>query len=234
MPALSDVIARNIAALRAARGWTQQDLAAEMAGTGMAWSGNRVAQVETLRSPVSVVELMALCWVFETDLARFFEGEEKITMAVEGYEVDLSVFREITRGHAGKLRQERLVQDEGNRLRSERRAEEMRKLDGRLGLEWWELDSLAYVSFGHDFISERERRVGDLHELSKRSAQTKRGHATRTILTELGSLIAVRGLAAVKRDIAAEIAAARERDNLLMPGNPPLSADVPSGSPKSI
>lgn len=56
---------------------------------------------------------------------------------------------------------------------------------GSLGISVNELDAMAYRLWGRSFWAEKEARVGDVSGLSKRSAQTKRGHSTRSMITDL-------------------------------------------------
>ena len=52
------------------------------------------------------------------------------------------------------------------------------------------------------FIAERESRLGDVSGLSKRSAQTKRGHVTRTLLADIADFL---GEGQQRQDILKEI-----------------------------
>ena len=79
MARLEHVIARNVAELRRERGWTQIDLAAHMRKVGLTWQTNRVAQIETLRRPVSIIEVYGLCRVLKVPMDRLLTGADEIT-----------------------------------------------------------------------------------------------------------------------------------------------------------
>lgn len=176
---LEHVIARNMAGLRVERDWTQSDLAWRMTAMGVTWTPNRVAQLETLRRPVSLLEVTALAWVFEVPLTRFAEGNDLVELP-NGADVPLEQVRAAWAGDAS-------VQVEArNAIEVSRsRKEEIRKIAKGLDLPSGMLDWVARRMFGHGLIEERDLRLGDLTDLPKRSAQTKRGHATRAIVGEV-------------------------------------------------
>ena len=55
-PGLGQVIARNVAARRAAAGFSQAHLAYAMEGCGIAWTQSTVALIETMRRQVTAQE----------------------------------------------------------------------------------------------------------------------------------------------------------------------------------
>ena len=63
--------------------------------------------------------------------------------------------------------------------------DELRKVAKGLDLDVNDLEALAYRLWGRSFLYERERRLGGISGLSKRSAQTKRGHVTRALLADV-------------------------------------------------
>jgi transcriptional regulator with XRE-family HTH domain len=78
-PALESVLARNIAARRAAMGWSQAALARAMAFVGVAWTQSTVALVETERRQVRAVESVALSVVLRTTLAALLApGDDEL------------------------------------------------------------------------------------------------------------------------------------------------------------
>ncbi|MFC3986453.1 helix-turn-helix domain-containing protein [Streptosporangium jomthongense] len=90
---LEHVIARNMAELREQQGWTQADLAYQMCVQGARWTSNRVAQLETLRRPVSLMEIFLLTAVFGVPVVRLLNGDDFVEMP-SGKEIPLGRFRE--------------------------------------------------------------------------------------------------------------------------------------------
>ncbi|SET48790.1 helix-turn-helix domain-containing protein [Nonomuraea wenchangensis] len=90
---LEHVIARNMAELREQQGWTQADLARQMCAQGARWTPNRVTQLETLRRPVSLMEIVLLATVFGVPVVRLLFGDDLVEMP-SGEEIPLDRFRE--------------------------------------------------------------------------------------------------------------------------------------------
>lgn len=179
MTKLEHVIARNIAELREEKGATQADLAAKMRANGFAWQTNRAAQIETLRRPVSLLEVVGLARVFFVPVGRLLEGSDEVDMP-DGSAMPLAEVRDALAGK-GAVTVRDATPDEVAEHHDA--AEDLAKLAKRVGVTPHVLDALAYRVFGQSLRAEREQRVGDVSDLPKRSAQTKRGHATRQILT---------------------------------------------------
>jgi len=178
---LEHVIARNVAELRTEHGWTQAELAREMHAWGFTWATNRVTQLETLRRPVSLLEVIGLAMVFDLPVERLLAGDDKIALP-DGRDFPLVFLREaLIAGHA----KARLFTAE-HYLDGEADYQDLRKMATKLGLSAPEdLDAVARKVFGQSFRDERDARAGDVSGLSKRSAQTKRGHVSRALLEEV-------------------------------------------------
>lgn len=177
---LDHLIARNMAELRNDRGWTQPDLAWRMKTMGMPWTPNRITQIETLRRSVSLLEVSALAWVFEVPVTRLLAGDDDIEMPDEKTVVPLAQIRAALSGDAsvqGRVRAALYV-DRSN-------VEELRKIAKSLDIEPQVLDWLAREMFGRPFTDERDLRLGDVSDLPQRSAQTKRGHVSRALGSEI-------------------------------------------------
>ena len=178
---LEHVIARNVAERRTDRGWTQADLAREMHTWGFTWATNRVAQVETLRRPVSLLEVVGLAMVFDLPVVELLAGDDKIALP-DGREFPLVFLREaLIAGHpkARIFTAERYLAGEAD-------YQDLRRMAAKLGLSAPEdLDALARKVFGQSFHAEQEARLGDVSGLSKRSAQTKRGHVSRALIADV-------------------------------------------------
>jgi len=67
---LEDIVRRNIAALRAKAGLTQQGLADEMLVRGVGWTRETVAQVETTNRRIGLTEAIAVAACLDVPLAR--------------------------------------------------------------------------------------------------------------------------------------------------------------------
>lgn len=175
---LEHVVALNMARLRVDRGWSQSDLAWRMRANGCDWTLNRVTQTETLRRPVTLQEVVSLAWVFEVPMAELVAGDNSAEFP-DGRAVSLDDIRRAITGDTStqthsREHRERLF-DRG----------EIRKMAKSLEVTPELLDWLARRLYGHSFVQERNERAGDLTGLPKRSAQTKRGHATRALVDEV-------------------------------------------------
>jgi transcriptional regulator with XRE-family HTH domain len=183
---LEYVIARNLAEIRAELGWTQSDLAERMRGAGMAtWQQNRVTQIETLRRPATLLEVLVLSWVTQVPLSRFFSGEIDVELSQDD-SVPLSALRQIVEGHPARVTGWPVVP-------AALGTDELRKVAQKLDIPIWGVDWVAELQYGMPFARERERRVGDVSGLTQRSAQAKRGNATRAMISELRGLIQAYG-----------------------------------------
>lgn len=76
---LGKVIAANVRAERARRGWTQADLAARLG-----WERAAVGFVEQGRRPIRVGDLPRLCAAFGVPLARLLDGAEQGGLQARG------------------------------------------------------------------------------------------------------------------------------------------------------
>lgn len=181
---LEHVIARAMAELRLERAWTQTDLARRMSSAGVNWTPNRVTQLETLRRPVSLFEVVALAWVFEVPVTRLLAGEQAIE-APDGVSiVPLANIRAALAGDTSRQEAERKNQAESQQ-RQQVYLDEIRKLAKTLGVEPQVMEWVARRLYGHPFIDERETRLGDVSGLTPGAARTKRGHVTRALLNEM-------------------------------------------------
>jgi transcriptional regulator with XRE-family HTH domain len=68
-------VSDNIRSKRLAMGLTQSDLAANMRLYGLEWTPNRVAQVETMRRRVRVIEAYGLCSILGMSLAELVSDD---------------------------------------------------------------------------------------------------------------------------------------------------------------
>lgn len=181
MTKLESVIAVNVIDLREKAGKSQADLAAAMTSLGFAWSTNRVSQVETLRRPVSLIEAVGLAQVFGVRLSRLVAGSGRVGLP-DG-SMPLKHVREAVSGEDPGVWI--AAKDQHELAAAHTNLDELRKLAAKLGISQKELDEQSRDLFGQPFWDERDERTGDTTGMSPRSAQTKRGHASRAMLAEI-------------------------------------------------
>ena len=156
-----------------------------MRANGFTWSTNRVAQIETLHRPVSLLEVVGLSAVFFVPVSRLLAGDDEIDLP-SGDTWPLSVVREALAGPVNGVGPVEIHAATKQELEDYRASgEDLRKMAAKLGLRTEDLDALAYRVFGQSFRAEREARTGDVSSLTKRSAQTKRGHVSRALLAAI-------------------------------------------------
>jgi transcriptional regulator with XRE-family HTH domain len=230
---LEEVIARSVSELRHQREWTQSDLAHRMKAAGTNWTANRVAQIETLRGKVTLYDVMALTWVFEVPLDRLLAGEDFVDFPNETGFLPLANVRSflaegkpspdarppgqepktvavkastavgVTATAKVEVHQPAVKVENGGLVFREGDDEEIRKIAKKLDLTPAVLQFICRRKWRHGFIVERDMRAGDLTGLSKRSAQTKRGHVTRALSAELAADIERDGMDKILADYAA-------------------------------
>jgi len=201
---LEHAVARNIAELRRDRGWTQLDLAREMADVGLGWTPGRAQQVESLAGTLTLPEVLGLCWALEVPLADLLAGDDHIALPGSARTFPLRQFRDALTGH-GAIRQP------DRRAENAAAVEEVRAKAAKLGLGPDVFIEVCQQRFGHSFRTERDQRAGDLSKLSPRSAQVKRGHAARAVLSDLREHIATRAIQAQAPPVGDGDAASRHR-----------------------
>jgi hypothetical protein len=175
---LEHVVARNAVRLRRNRGWTQLDLARAMSDVGMEWTPGRAQEVESYGGTLSLTEVLGLCWALGVPLADLLGGEEQVTLPETGRQIDLSAFRDALSGRGAIRLPNPKAADAAD-------VEEVRTKAADLAISPDVFIELCRQRFGRSFRAEREYRAGDLSALRPRSAQVKRGHAGRAVLSEL-------------------------------------------------
>jgi hypothetical protein len=175
---LEHVVARNAVQLRRNRGWTQLDLARAMSDVGMEWTPGRAQEVESYGGTLSLTEVLGLCWALGVPLADLLGGEEQVTLPETGRQIGLSAFRDALSGRGAIRLPNPKAADAAD-------VEEVRTKAADLAISPDVFIELCRQRFGRSFRTEREHRAGDLSALRPRSAQVKRGHAGRAVLSEL-------------------------------------------------
>ena len=146
----------SVRRLRLARKMTQVDLAEAMSGRA-GWTATTVAWVETGRRRLTAAELLHLCEVLRCRPHALVEGIDQAP--VVSRDLDEVV---------------------GQAVRDEER-----KNAKRLGVSVEQFRALVQARYGRTFRDERDSRAKVTRRMSQRTAQAKRGHATRRIIEEL-------------------------------------------------
>ena len=180
---LEHVVARNAVQLRRNRGWTQLDLARAMSDVGMEWTPGRAQEVESYGGTLSLTEVLGLCWALGVPLADLLGGDEQITLPETSREIGLSAFRDAISGRGAIRLPNPKAADAAD-------VEEVRTKAADLAISPDIFIELCRQRFGRSFRAERDHRAGDLSALRPRSAQVKRGHAGRAVLSDLRDHIA--------------------------------------------
>lgn len=81
------IVGRRVKALRAARGWSQQELATRMADAGQSWRQTTVAKTEAADRPIRVNEAAALAGVFGITVS------DLLTIPVDDYHLASATVR---------------------------------------------------------------------------------------------------------------------------------------------
>jgi len=194
---LEHVVARNTARLRDEHAWTQAEMARQMQLGGMRWTPNRVAQVETLRRPVTLLEMVALAWVFDVGAAELLAGDDDVDLEVDGRTAPLAEVRAALEGSVNEYRNARAVaassSPDPQMTTYWVRQEELRRLGRRVGLDGRALGWVAVQLYGRDLFDERDSRVGPPDGAAPQSLRSKRGHATRRLLAEVTDYVNGKG-----------------------------------------
>lgn len=177
-------MASNLRRFRTEAGWRQADLAGHMAATGLGWTPNRVAQVETLRRPLTLLELATLCALFRRPLTELLAGEEEVDLpaldTMGESTTSLAWIRgALAQGASGQIR------PPGAAAVAHVATDETRKAAAKLGISTDRVEATAERLWGRSLRAERDYRAGDLSGMPSRSAQAKRGHVMRELLEEL-------------------------------------------------
>ena len=188
---LEHVVARNVSRLRLAAGMSQSQLAWWMVKQGRNWTANRVTQVETLRRPVGLHDMSALCAIFEVDMFELLAGDDDVERP-DGSTEPLEYTRLALQGRAHKVL-DYVDFRPGVAPAVISTPSDVVKAAKRLDLAPDVLEWLSVRTYGRSFIAERDTRAGDLSELTPASARTKRGHATRSILSQLDQILMHQG-----------------------------------------
>lgn len=165
--------------LRAARersGRRQEDVADDMRSLGYQWTKATVASVELGRRCVDREELHTLALVLDTSL---LELEDFDFASPGGAVITREMMRASTTGESPDDQTWLIIPAKDWPNDAEIKA------SARLGITTERLQKLASLVWGRSLSEERERRLGDVDDLPRRTVQARRGHITRQLLAEL-------------------------------------------------
>src|ERR1700730_9026065 len=84
-PTLGQVVGRNFAAFRAARGWTQEIASRMLQAQGLDWSAAQIASLESgRREDLTVSDLLKLSLALEVSLASWYAGAGRASLDKPG------------------------------------------------------------------------------------------------------------------------------------------------------
>ena len=192
-PTLGQVAGENMRRIRQLRSITQDEVAAALKATGLFWQRSHVAALEAgNRETLDLGTLVLISRALEVPASQWFEGEGRVRLSA-----DATVSREALREwfDSGTMPTPLLVGRRAARAAIARWGELSHatkvsfhadaELAARLGLRPEEVYTAAERLWGRNLHQEREKRLGDLGELSPGQRRAKRGHITRQLTKEL-------------------------------------------------
>lgn len=175
MATLDQVVARSVLRLRLRAGVTQTELARRLRGEGIRpFSQSSVASVEA--------------------------GDEDVDLP-DGRTVPLEAIRQALGGTRVGAPPAEVRFDYDAQYENDRGSDdvELARLARRAGVPPEQMAAVSRAVFGKPwFLRLRDERAGITADMPARSAQAKRGHATRAMLEEIRAVVAEEGLAAIE------------------------------------
>nr|BFE30663.1 hypothetical protein GCM10010200_029140 [Actinomadura rugatobispora] len=191
MRTIGQVVGRNLAELREARGQTQREAAAFVRGFGLAWTPANIASIESgRRETIDIGAFSVLALAYDVPPSRFFEGKGEVRLGAE-VSAELEYYRGWLDRQVPKPpltmtgRTARKVLDampDDGKIQFQADAE----LADRLGLEPKDVYRPAMELWGGRTLhEERDRRLAELGQMTPTQRRTRRGHITRQLAKEL-------------------------------------------------
>ncbi len=180
METIDVVIGRRVSALREERGWKQSDLRDMASRFGVEWSQSTVSEIESGKKRSDRLEVLAvLCSMFGITLDDLLAGDQEVMMSQPW---TLASLREGLRGEL-----EPASEKPDTRRFGGDNPIEVQRMAGKLGVNEDDLRALVMAVYGKGRrpIEVRDELAGVEQNDTSRSAQAKRGHASRKILREL-------------------------------------------------
>lgn len=181
---LDRVLADNLDRLRAARAWSQEDLARRMRALGQAWTRETLARIKRGSRQVSPGEALALAHVFDADLGELVSAQTAVEILPGVVAYDLGAF--VREG--GRLR----CVAEPTAAPADEAELAVRHAAERLGVGADAVAQAARERWGRSFAEERDRRVRQYLEeryetgdVPQRMRQALRGRVSLRMYREL-------------------------------------------------
>ncbi|WP_280201592.1 helix-turn-helix domain-containing protein [Nocardia cyriacigeorgica] len=219
MAKLDDVIRARLIQLRKERGWTQAQVAVAARALGLQWTRSTVGAIEAgIQRVDHLLEVASLCAIFGLPVGSLLDGGDNIDLP-NGDRAPLSQIRKALAGQYSsvEIKTETYVEQ---RIGAED-PDELERIGNRIGIDRNLLRHLSEEAFGtRFFLAERDKRAGITADTPPRSAQAKRGHATRGMLAEVQAIIDRDGIDAVMdRQRAAAEQSFRDIDEMMRGGS---------------
>ncbi|BDU05429.1 hypothetical protein FMUBM48_16920 [Nocardia cyriacigeorgica] len=195
MPNLDAVVRERLIHLRKERGWTQAQLAMAARALGLRWTTSVVGSIESGVQRVDrLLDVASLCAIFGLPVDDLLRGDAEIDLP-NGDRAPLSQIRKALAGQYSSV--EIKTETYAERIGAED-PDELERIGNRIGIDRNLLRHLSEEAFGtRFFLAERDKRAGITADTPPRSAQAKRGHATRGMLAEVQAIIDRDGIDAV-------------------------------------
>lgn len=184
MESIDVVIGRRVADLRGERGWTQSQMRDLAQRFGVDWSQSTVSEIESGKRRTDRIEVLAvLCSMFGIGLDQLLAGDDQVML---GRAWTLSELREALRGEL-----EPASEKPGTARFGGDNPVEVQRMADKLGVTVDELRVLVMAKYGKGSfpIAQRDELAGVAQDDTSRSAQAKRGHATRRMLKEITEMV---------------------------------------------
>lgn len=192
MDSIDEVIGQRVAALRRKKGWKQSEVRDLAHRFGVEWSQSTISEIESGKRRSDRLEVLALlCSMFDVSLEQLLDGDQEIEMSRTWS------LKELREGLRGELEPSSEVP--GTQRIAGDNPVEVRRMASKLGVDDDQLRALvaAVYGAGERPIAKRDEIAGVSQADTSRSAQAKRGHATRRILSELRAAMDEEGADAV-------------------------------------
>ncbi len=164
-----------------------------------------------------LLEVASLCAIFGLPVGGLLDGGDDIDLP-NGDRAPLSQIRKALAGQYSSVAIK--TETYAERIGAED-PDELERIGNRIGIDRNLLRHLSEEAFGtRFFLAERDKRAGITADTPPRSAQAKRGHATRGMLAEVQAIIDRDGLDAVMdRQRAAAEQSFRDIDEMMRGGS---------------
>lgn len=187
-------VAEAVKAARMERNWRQKDVLNTAKRFGANWSSNAVSEIESGRRRADVADdLAVLCLVFGVGLEKLL-GDRTFDLAGES-----ATAKDLIEAFTGDSDREPDPELPGTKRFGGENPVEVRRLADKLGADVDQLRALVMGVYGKgEFpLAVRDELAEVSREDRSRSAQAKRGHATRKLIEEVKAAVEREGEEAV-------------------------------------